>query len=254
MMNLAKRFNLQYIFPIWYNGSKGGGKMYVTPSDNQYIAIIGDIIDSKKIEDRNKVQNKLKNILCKLNTEYSKDIAAKFCITLGDEFQGLLKKSENVMKMILEIEMAMTPIQIRFGIGMGTINTEINYENSSEIDGNVYHRARKMIKKIEHKKSQYSEPESNIMISTEDDNIELDELLNSILSVCTALKSKWTERQIEIIHAYLLNSENQYKAAYSLRIGQSSVNKSLKKAKFYSYQSAINTVNKFLNKKWRNDD
>lgn len=228
--------------------------MHVTSSNNQYIAIIGDIIDSKKIENRNEVQNKLKNVLCKLNNEYSEDIVAKFGITLGDEFQGLLKKSENVMQMILEIEMAMTPVQIRFGIGIGTINTEINYENSSEIDGSAYHRARKMIKKIEHKKSQYSEPESNIMINTDDDNIELDELLNSILSVCTALKSKWTERQIEIIHAYLLNSENQYKAAYSLHIGQSSVNKALKNAKFYSYQSAINTVNKFLNKKRRDDD
>lgn len=41
----------------------------------------------------------------------------------------------------------------------------------------------------------YKRGDSNTMICSDENNIEIDELLNSILSVCTALKSKWTERQ-----------------------------------------------------------
>lgn len=215
---------------------------------DKYVAIIGDIVDSKKIKDRKAIQQKFKNILADINVKYSEDIASKFTITLGDEFQGLLKNTNNIMKIICEIEMAMSPIELRFGIGIGDISTDINFDNSSEIDGPAYHRARKMIKEIESRKSQYTERHSNIMICSEENNIEIDELLNSILSVCTALKSKWTDRQKEIIYAYISNDENQYKAAHILNIGQPSVNKALSNARFYSYKSAIDTVNSFLSK------
>lgn len=215
---------------------------------DKYVAIIGDIVDSKKINNRKVIQRKFKNVLTDINVKYSEDIASKFTITLGDEFQGLLKNRNNIMKIICEIEMAMTPIELRFGIGIGSISTDINFDNSSEIDGSAYYRARKMIKEIESKKFQYAERHSNIMICSEENNIEIDELLNSILSVCTALKSKWTDRQKEIIYAYLSNDENQYKAAKFLNIGQPSVNKALSNARFYSYKSAIDTVNSFLSK------
>ncbi|MBB6630720.1 SatD family protein [Clostridium algidicarnis] len=215
---------------------------------DKYVAIIGDIVDSKQIKDRKVIQHKFKNVLADINTKYSEDIASKFTITLGDEFQGLLKSRNNIMNIICEVEMAMTPIELRFGIGIGEISTDINFDNSLEIDGPAYHRARKMIKEIESKRFQYTERDSNIMICSEENNIEIDELLNSILSVCTALKSKWTDRQKEIIYAYISNDKNQYKAANILNIGQSSVNKALSNARFYSYKSAIDTVNTFLSK------
>lgn len=213
---------------------------------DKYVAIIGDIVDSKKIKDRKVIQKRYKNVLSDINAKYNEVIASRFTITLGDEFQGLLRNRSNIMKIINEIEIAMVPTELRFGIGIGDISTDINFNNSSEIDGTAYHRARKMIREIESKRNQYTERHSNIMICSEESNSEIDELLNSILSVCTALKSKWTERQKEIIYAYLSNEENQYKAAHILNIGQPSVNKALNNAKFYSYKSAIDTVNLFL--------
>lgn len=215
---------------------------------DKYVAIIGDIVDSKNINNRKSIQRKFKNVLTEINAKFSEDIASQFTITLGDEFQGLLKNRDNIMKIICEIEMAMSPIELRFGIGIGGVSTDINFDNSPEIDGPAYHRARKMIKEMESKKFQYTERHTNIMICSEENNIEIDELLNSILSVCTALKSKWTDRQKEIIYAFLSNDENQYKAAHILNIGQPSVNKALSKARFYSYKSAIDTVNSFLSK------
>ncbi len=215
----------------------------------KYVAIIGDIIDSKKMADRKAIQKKFKSVLTDINTKYAEDIAAKFTITLGDEFQGLLENRNNIFQIVSEIEMAMIPVEFRFGVGIGAIDTDINLDNSLEIDGPAYHRARKMIKEIESRESQYTERQSNIMICSEIENAEIDELLNSILSVCTALKSKWTERQKEIIYAYLTSDENQYKAADILNIGQPSVNKALRNSRYYTYKSAINTVSSFLGKK-----
>lgn len=214
-----------------------------------YTVIIGDIIDSKTIIDRKDSQARFKKVLSEINIKYAKDIASKFTITLGDEFQGLLKNRNNIIKIIFEIEMAMFPINLRFGVGIGDISTDINFEYSSEIDGPAYHRARNMIETLESSKSQYSKREANILISSDEKNTEIDKLLNSILSVSTVLKSKWTLRQTQVIHAYLLNDENQYKAADKLGIGQSSVNKALNNGSFYTYKSAMDNVNSFLTEK-----
>lgn len=211
-----------------------------------YTVIIGDIIDSKKITDRKQLQTQFKEVLDEINQHYAEDIASKFTITLGDEFQGLLKNRNNILKIITAIEIALAPNRLRFGIGIGDLSTAINFESSSQIDGPAYHRARAMIDELELSERQYSKRQANILIASQDKNKEIDQLLNSILSVCTALKSKWTARQWEVIETYLKNDENQYRTAEKLGIGQSSVNKALNATEFVTYQSAMETVNAFL--------
>ena len=52
-----------------------------------YYAIIGDIKNSKDIENRYEVQEQLNHILNNVNLNYKDSIKANFLITLGDEFQ-----------------------------------------------------------------------------------------------------------------------------------------------------------------------
>lgn len=62
----------------------------------------------------------------KVNEKYDRDIASKFTITLGDEFQGLLCNGKNIIKIIFEIENCMWPIDIRFGIGIEKLPQVLN--------------------------------------------------------------------------------------------------------------------------------
>lgn len=220
--------------------------MSTSSNQDQYVVIIGDIIDSKKITNRNEVQHKLKKVLQDINHKYANDIVAKFIISLGDEFQGLIKNQGNALKITFDIERELTPIKLRFGVGIGSVNTDIDFNNSLEIDGPAYYRARKMIQKIENKKSQYTENDSNIMVCFGDESSEVEEVINATLGVCDAIKSRWTKRQNEIINAYLVNGLNQYKTAEFLGIAQSSVNRALKSAKFYSYLVAMSKMEAFL--------
>lgn len=215
---------------------------------DKYVAIIGDISDSKKLKNRQEIQQRLIEKLKSINAKYADDIAAKFMITLGDEFQGLLHNQAHIFTIINEIEMALSPIELRFGIGIGDITTDINYHHSSEIDGPAYHRARQTVIEVEKIQSQYTKQKTNMMIDTGKDNVDVDQLINAILSVCTVLKSRWTARQKEVIYTYLNHNENQYETAESLAINQSSVNQILKKSNFYSYKAAIDTVDSFLSK------
>ena len=117
-----------------------------------YCAIIGDIVDSKKIKNRAEIQTKLENVLLAINKKYEIDIAANFVITLGDEFQGLLKLPKNLTRIIEQIKMELYPIKLRFGAGIGEIYTEINPKIAIGADGPAYHNAREAIEIIQKNK------------------------------------------------------------------------------------------------------
>lgn len=216
--------------------------------DNTYAAIIADIVDSKQLSDRREVQNKLKVVLEDINKKYQNSIASNFMITLGDEFQGLLNEGSQILKIINDIQLNMYPVQLRFGIGIGEINTDILLTHSIEIDGPSYNRARNMIDTIEIKKTKYEETHPNIMIQSSDENKEIDMLINELFSLSTSIKNGWTNRQVEIIKAYINCEENQYQTADFLNINQPAVSKALKKANYFSLKSAQIAIETFLSK------
>ena len=119
-----------------------------------FCAIIGDIVQSRKFNERSKIQDKLRAALDSINEEYDELIASKFIITLGDEFQGLLKTTDKLIDIIYRIVMEMHPVKIRIGIGIGDILTEINKEMSLGADGPAYHNARKMLDEMKKQQGQ----------------------------------------------------------------------------------------------------
>jgi len=215
---------------------------FIFSGEEPFIAIIGDMIDSKHMIDRAECQEKMHLILDIINKKYSEDIASKFLITLGDEFQGLLKYGRNTINIITEIETAMYPVQIRFGIGVGTITTDINPDYSLGADGPAYYNARMSVDTLKQNKKKSRTIESDIMIISGADNEGTDMLLNTIISVCTAIKLKWTKRQREVVYDVLEHGDNQREAAKRLGISQSSVQKSLYGAGYYTYRHAMDTV------------
>ena len=216
--------------------------------NNYYFAIIGDIISSKNIENRNESQIKLENILHLINEKYSNDIESKFMITLGDEFQGLLNCGENVIKIITEIEIRMYPVKIRFGIGIGEITTKINREVPLGADGPAYYNARKMIDNLKSLKKKTKSSYSEVMISTQGDYESVDTLINSIFALASTLKKKWSIRQRQIVYAHIESDDNQNKTAEKLGIKQSSVNKGLSNAEYYTFKNSMDTVSSVFSK------
>lgn len=213
---------------------------------NPYIAIIGDIKNSKQLNKRKKVQNKLNLVLNGINKKYESMISAKFMITLGDEFQGLLHEGAKVLDIIEEIQREMYPIQIRFGIGVGQITTEINAEMAIGADGPGYYKAREAIETIKNCEQKSKTQPSDIRIGIEDDKHSIADLLNTIFSLMAVIQSSWTERQREIIWKYEECGESQTECAVRLGVSQSTVQRSLMTSDYYAYKNAKETVNTVL--------
>lgn len=220
---------------------KGGIKMY--------YAIIGDIVNSKKISNRLALQEKLKHYLGEINKDYQEVIAANFTITLGDEFQGLLNSPRHLFAILNKIEIVMRPLRIRFGIGVGDIITKIDNKMAIGSDGPAWWRARDMIFDLKNNQKGLKLI-SNIKIAGIEDQNILD-LLNINLSFCYSLRRNWTKEQREVndfitLHYGLTDHFVQKRIAEEMGLSPVNVNKKLKLSLFYDLVYAQNTIMKIL--------
>jgi len=214
--------------------------------NNPYIAVIGDIKDSKKINNRSEIQKKLRQVLDEINKKYDTDISSKFIITLGDEFQGLLCNGANTLQIISEIERKMYPIKIRYGVGVGAITTEVNKEMSLGADGPGYYKARDAIEYLKEDEKKNQTNAADIRFEVDSENQSTTIMINTILSLLTAIKDLWSDRQQEIVWDMLEHQDSQVDVANRLKIKQPAVQKSLAKAKYYAYKDALDTIGKAL--------
>ncbi|MDD3958971.1 MAG: SatD family protein [Oscillospiraceae bacterium] len=219
-----------------------GEEMLFGSSQFSYFAIIGDIRASREMAERGLIQKKLRSVLDMVNERFGEDIAAGFTVTLGDEFQGLLSRGENIPEMIGMIERGMDPIRLRFGIGIGEITTEIDRERAIGADGPAFYAARTAILFLKNNENKNRVPLSDVRVESEKGNREYLALINSVFSLITAIKATWTDRRREIIWDMLEHRDNQNDVAERFHIKQPSVQKTLSKGYYYTYMEALDTI------------
>lgn len=211
-------------------------------SDRSFVAIIGDIRGSRSLTQRREIQENLGIILQEINEGFEADIAAKFLITLGDEFQGLLFDGRSLLKIIEKIEMSLYPVTFRFGIGMGRITTDIYPEMALGADGPAFYRARSAIELLKENESKKKAVLSDLSFRFEEKNSTTERLLNTAFTLLYSLEHTWTDRQREIITDQLFHQDGQKASALRLGITQSAVHKALSAGSYYTYEKALKEI------------
>lgn len=202
-----------------------------------YLAIIGDLVSSRQLRDRQAVQKKLVSALDEINELFEAHLASRFSITLGDEFQGVLHSPEQAMAVLFRLKYLLFPVRIRFGVGLGEISTQINPKESLGADGPAYHAARQMIQEVRRAESGKKSLSCDIRIGAVPE-AECLETINAGLCLMHYMETHWTEKQRENIQDSLLSGLNQTEIARRRGLNQSSVHRSLKSAGYYEYEYA----------------
>lgn len=211
-----------------------------------YIAVIGDIKDSKNIGDRGKIQDKLNAVLKSVNESYDEDISARFIITLGDEFQGLLERKEHLFAIVKYIEREMYPVRLRFGIGIGKISTDIFYGAAIGADGPAYYAAREMVEQLREQEKRLKRQAADIQISVYGtENFEIAEI-NTILALMKIIEDGWSEKQRFTIWDMIKNGGSQEACAKRMATSQSTVARRLADGNYLTYERARKTVDEAL--------
>ena len=200
-----------------------------------YLALIADVIDSKMVQERFNLQKQLEKTLRKMNELFGDYLASCFTLTLGDEFQALLKVDAPVFQIIDTLRSELSPTQLRFGIGLGEIATAIDPLQSIGADGPAYWNARAAINLV-HQKNDYGN--TQIYFSSGNDSKDL--LVNALIASGEAIRSGWRGSQEEILQDLIkrfVYSENfsQQDLAQSLDINPSALSKRLKSSSIRVY-------------------
>lgn len=121
----------------------------------EYLTMICDLKNSRQIKNREALQYKLIELLKTANEKYKDYLVASFIITLGDEWQGLLKVDAPYEEIISFFKQGL-PEDINFytGIGIGPITIH-NFELTvNQLDGPSFYLAREAIvyaKRLSHR-------------------------------------------------------------------------------------------------------
>lgn len=218
-----------------------------------FCAIIGDLIDSRLLEERWKIQEQLNVVLNQVNADYIDLLAAKFTITLGDEFQGLMSTTEDTLMIIDYIRFSMYPVKIRFGIGIGPMSTVINEAAALGADGPAYYAAREGLLNIKALDSKYVQPYMDTMCyvyRTKERTTESAEIVNATMSAIGFIADKWTDKQRVIITEVEQGKLSQRDIGKKLAITQSSVQRRLDSSGYYTYRYGREVSNRHLNQLW----
>jgi hypothetical protein len=156
------------------------------------IVLIADIVSSKKIKDRNRIQKNLSEELKKINKE-SGSILSPMTITLGDEFQCVYSKADEIFKHIWGILYSCYPERIRFSFGIGEITTNVNRKQAIGMDGPAFYEAREGLTRL--KLKGYF-----INIRSSDRNTEIESFVRNTLYLVSYNIESWKKNRIKIMN------------------------------------------------------
>lgn len=218
------------------------------------IAVIGDIVKSKSIVNRGDVQEQLKTVLNEVNQKYADHLASKFTLTLGDEFQAVFRTGSRLLYILDEIIFALKPVELRFGIGIGSLKTALDPNTSLGADGPAYWSARNAIE-TSHTNNDYGR--ANIELCSPREK-ELVKLINQIIKLSAFQASGWRESQTEVYRLILKEGIytpaqiNHQKMAESLNIQPSSLTRRFESSGIKRYMSSRQMAETAMD--WINQD
>ncbi len=158
-------------------------------NETSYLAVIGDVRGSRQAADRASVQERLEKGLQQVNQENEAALAASFAITLGDEFQGLLRQAEAAMAVLVSMEIALPGIPIRYGLGWGGLSTHLR-EQAIGMDGPCFHAARLALDRGK---------KANRWVTASGFGEEEDGILNGLFGLLGGVRSRWKRKQAETV-------------------------------------------------------
>ena len=125
-----------------------------------------------------------------VNRRFEEEIVAKFVVSGGDSFQGMLSSSGSLFE-IYHLLFENIGHQFYLGVGVGGISTKLS-ENVGEIDGDAFHRASEALGMAKKK---------NVWIEFKSKQ-KIDGIVTCLLNFMADTIWSWTKRQREVVTYY----------------------------------------------------
>lgn len=163
--------------------------------------LMADIIKSSKYNS-NILMQEFKEISENINSELKRYFYSPITITLGDEFQCIVKSLMKGIEVIYSFEEQILKyrekFKLRYVLNYGEIDTPINPKKAYEMLGNGLSEARETLEKLKKGKKRFF---------IKDENEELSKKLNLALFIYQSCIKEWKEKDYEIASSFIKNRD-----------------------------------------------
>ncbi len=208
------------------------------------IIVMADIIGSSKRHAKS-LMNDFKSSVTYINRIDRDLILSPITITLGDEFQGVVKSPRAALQIIFDLEKHLmtlkNPFKLRYVIHEGEIQTKLNRDKAYEMLGPGLTAARKQLTDMKSSKSRFK-------VSLYDK--ELAEKLSLMLIVLQGIIDQWTPTQQKVV-ATFLELEDYKKVAERLNKDSTAIWRRKKSLMINEFNSLKRLILKTANPKWQ---
>jgi hypothetical protein len=190
-------------------------------TDRAYFALIGDIVGSRKMRDRDEVQRQIQEELGQLNKRLiDRGLVVRLKLTAGDEIQGLFSTPEAVVDVLVCLADRIHPEEVAWGLGYGQLTTDIG-SDVAMLDGPCFHHARTAV--VEASKE-------HAWLRTASLPSAYGESVSALFRLMGAIRSRWKDAQLKYIRT--VRDHSQREVAEIHGVDESTVSKALQASRF----------------------
>lgn len=213
--------------------------------DPVFVALIGDIRGSRELDDRQETQQEFKRVVDALNDHIpDRSIASPFTVTTGDEFQVLLTDAAPAVDAAVSASDRFHPVRLRFGLGRGELDTDVNPTQSIGMDGPCFHRARRAINAAR---------EDGAWLRVAGWSSDFERQIDAMFDLVQCVREDWTDRQAQFAMA-LEEESTQKRVAERYNVAKSTVSESLNAGHVHEVRNAEHSLGELLQDAVAEDD
>ena len=201
------------------------------PAPRTVVAVIGDITGSRLIAPRERaaLQTTLERLMTHVNKRYRDAVLADFLVTLGDEFQGILRDPVVIPDIVQDLRERLPRIRLRIAVSRGDLTTPLK-KVALGTDGPAWHAARDLINVWRAVKR-----EGVAFTGFEGDDV----VLNGIAELLTYHWTHLEDSQREILAALRKNADARKTVAERLGISQQALSNRAQSAGWREFDADV---------------
>jgi hypothetical protein len=197
--------------------------------------VMADIIDSRR-QPSKKLMRDFQNVVMSINSKYRKHLLSPLTITLGDEFQGVMKSYDSALGLILEMEEEIVKqggkFKLRYVLNYGDIETKLNHEIAYGMMGRGLTKSREALEELK---------DTDVRFLVILDSATDAEIMNNLFKLYDRVISDWKGKDLDYVKLFLEDKTYQ-EVASELGVNLTSAwrrQKSLKMEDYYICKSLI---------------
>jgi hypothetical protein len=204
--------------------------------------LIADVVESRSHSHlRSSLNEKLR--IASIAQLDDKLVRVPYAVTAGDEFQTIARRVDSIPKLILDLRRRLQPLQLRIGIGIGSIQGPIR-PPVNRIAGQAFEFARAAINQIKETRKYPT------LTAFRSYSSELDEIANLIYGLHDTLLRQISAKQWETIAIYLIKNRVDY-TAKALSVDISTASRNLKRGYFWQIEHTTVVMESVLGRAFR---